>query len=112
MTVRQLVSQFPEIPEDLHDDPLLARFAEELDPVLRDSRQPGPCSKQHDRSNHYYLKLIGPIAIYGYGLKTRERLFVELQELIDHHHADPQGFAASLLPKEYADREIRGPGCN
>ena len=66
---------------------------------------------EDDAANHYYLKLIGPVAIYDYGLSTREGVLAELQELLDRHQTDPGGFAASLLPKDTAEREVRGPDC-
>jgi hypothetical protein len=35
-----------------------------------------------------------------YGLATKEKVLQQLQELLDRHAADPEGFAASLLPAE------------
>ncbi len=80
--------------------------------LLRSARNPGACAAQHDAANHYYLKLVGPVAIYNYGLVTCEQVLAELQELLDRHEADPGGFAASLLPKDTAEKEVRGPGCS
>ena len=111
MTVQELVARFPEIPKDLHEEPILSRFAEVFGELLRTARNPGACATQHDAANHYYLKLIGPVAIYDYGLSTRERVLAELEELLDRHETDPGGFAASLLPKDTAESEVRGPGC-
>lgn len=91
---------------------MLARFAEELDGLLRAARNPSACAERHDARNHYYLKLIGPLSIYGYGLSTRERVLAELEELLERHAADPGGFAKSLLPEDTADEEVRGPGCS
>lgn len=112
MTVQELVKRFPEIPRDLHGEPLLADVAERLDDLLRVARKPSACATQHEAANHYYLKLIGPLSIYGYGLSTRERALAEVQELLGRHAADPHGFAASLLPEATAEREVRGPGCS
>ncbi len=112
MTVQELVARFPEIPKDLHEEPILSRFAEVFGELLWVARNPGACATQHDAANHYYLKLIGSMSIYGYGLSTRERVLAELQELLDRHETDPGGFAASLLPKDTAEREVRGPGCS
>ena len=111
MTVEQLTARFPEIPADLHDEPLLARFAESFGELLAVARNPGACSREHDAANHYYLKLVGPLSIYNYGLATRESVLRDLQELLDRHAADPQGFAASLLPDDTVERERPGPGC-
>jgi len=112
MTVQELVRRFPEIPRDLHGEPLLARLAERLDDLLQVARKPSACATQYEAANHYYLKLIGPLSIYGYGLATRERSLTDMQELLGRHAADPQGFAASLLPETTAEREVRGPGCS
>jgi len=112
MTVQELITRFPEIPRDLHGEPLLARFAETFDDLLGVARKPSACATQHEAANHYYLKLIGPLSIHGYGLATRERALADLQELLDRHAADPKGFAASLLPEATAEREVRGPGCS
>ena len=99
MTVAELVARFPEIPRDLHEEPLLSRFADAFDELLRVARCPSNCAAEHDAANHYYQKLIGPMGIYGYGLATREWVLGELQELLDRHQADPDGFAKSLLPE-------------
>lgn len=111
MTVQELAARFPEIPVDLHDEPLLAAFAQTFDPLLRTARSPSACSSQHDKNNHYYLKLIGPLSIYGYGLATRERALADIRDLLERQQRDPQGFAASLVPVGSADGEVRGPGC-
>ncbi len=112
MTAEQLVARFPEIPRDFHEEPILSRFAEVFGDLLQVARNPSACATHHDAANHYYLKLVGPVAIYNYGLSTRERVLAELQELLDRHQTDPGGFAASLLPKDTADREVRGPDCS
>jgi len=112
MTVQQLVARFPEIPRDFHEEPILSRFAEVFGDLLQVARNPSACATHHDAANHYYLTLIGPVAIYNYGLSTRERVLAEFQELLDRHATDPGGFAASLLPKDTAEREVRGPGCS
>lgn len=107
MTVAELLSRFPEIPRDLADDPVLARFAEAFDPLLRLAREPSACATAHDAANHYYLKLVGPLSIYGYGLATRERTLDDLAAMLERHAADPVGFAASLLPPSTATAERR-----
>jgi len=112
MTVQELTTRFPEIPKDLHREPLLARFAETFGDLLKIARKPSACSTQYDAGNHYYLKLVGPLDIYRYGLSTREKVLKQLQELLDRYQADPQGFAASLLPTDTAIAEVKGPGCS
>ena len=112
MTVEELIQKFPEIPRNLHQEPILNRFADVFGELLQSASKPSPCSTQQDPANHYYLKLIGPLAIHGYGLSTRENVLKQLQELLDRHAADPQGFAASLVPDDSAAQETRGPGCS
>jgi hypothetical protein len=112
MTVQELVALFPEIPQDLRGEPLLAQYAEAFKDQLQVARNPGACSAQHDPANQYYLKLIGPIRLYWYGLSTRERVLKQLQEMLDQHRADPAGFVASLVPDNTAESEVKGPGCS
>ena len=77
---------------------------------MKCSRWPSNCSSGHDAGNHFYLKLIGPIGFYGYGLATRERVVEDLRALLAQRSADPEGFAASLLPADAVAAEVKGPG--
>ncbi|MFQ5846589.1 MAG: hypothetical protein ACE5IQ_02830 [Candidatus Methylomirabilales bacterium] len=112
MTIEELVARFPEIPEDLHGESLLAEYAEVFGDQLRIARNPGACSGQYDAANHYYLKLVSPMRLYWYKLSTREKVLKQLQELLDQHRADPAGFVANLVPDNTAESEVRGPGCS
>jgi len=112
MTIQDLVTRFPEIPHGLHDEPLLARFAEAFKDLLAMAQQPSPCSTAHSAANQYYLKLVGPLAIHGYGLSSREKVLGQIQDLLDRQAADPAGFAGSLLPADTAAGETKGPGCS
>lgn len=98
MTVQELLRRFPEIPHDLHAEPLLAQCAEAFGDLLQVAQNPGACSAQYETGHHYYLALIGPMRLYMYGLSTREKVLGQLQDLLDRLHANPGGFAASLLP--------------
>ena len=100
MTVQELILNFPEIPGDLHDEPLLAQFAETLGVFLQQAQNPGACSADYTPSNHYYLKLIGPMRLYMYGLSTKEKVLTKIQEQLDRYQADPDGFAENLLAAE------------
>jgi hypothetical protein len=111
MTLQELVARFPEIPEDLHEEPLLAQFGKVFGEQLRVAQNPGACSTAYSAGNHYYLKLIGPMRIYMYGLSSREKVLAQLQELLARHRTDPVGLVAGLVPQDTADREARGPGC-
>lgn len=111
MDVQELIARFPEIPAVLHGEPLLARLAQSCGDLLGSARKPSPCSQEHDAANHYYLKLIGPLALVSYGLSSPEKVRSQIQDLLDRQQADPQGFAASLLPADTAPQEVRGPDC-
>ena len=52
MTVEDLVEKFPEIPQSLHEEPLLKRFSDVFGELLQVARKPSPCSTQHDPENH------------------------------------------------------------
>lgn len=112
MTVYDLIKRFREIPPDLHSEPVLEKFSETFDAFLKVANKPSACSTQYDAGNHYYMKLIAPMGIYGYRLCTRADCLQQLQALIDQHDADPKGFAASLLPADAAAREVKGSGCS
>ena len=97
MTVQQLVLMFPEISPELHDEPLLAQFADAFGDLLRVAQNPGACSADYTPENHYYLKLIGPFRLMMYGLSTKEKVLSQVQERLDQYQADPEGFAQSLV---------------
>lgn len=111
MTVQELIARFPEIPKDLHQEPLLAEFAQAFGEQLRIARNPSACAREYDAGNHYYLKLVGPMRLYMYRLSTREKVLKQLQEMLDRYRADPAGFLKGLLPADVAAQEARGPGC-
>ena len=98
MSVEELKARFPEIPHDLHREPVLARFAETFGDLLRQAQNPSACTSEYSPGHHYYLKLVGPMKIYMYGLTSKEKVLQQLQELLDCHASAPEGFAASLLP--------------
>jgi hypothetical protein len=112
MQVQELVARFPEIPRDLHHEPVLAELADACGPLLAVARKPSACAVQHDATNQYYLALITPLGIYGYGLARREDVLQQLQALVDRQRADPASFAASLLAPNTAASEVRGAGCS
>lgn len=107
MNVQELVERFPEIPEDLHGEPVLAAFAEAFVEQLRIAQKPSACSTGYDPGNHFYMKLVNPMAIYRLGLMKREVVLQQLQGLLDQFGADP----SKLIPEDAAAAEIRGPGC-
>jgi hypothetical protein len=111
MTVDELLARFPEIPRDLRDEPVLAEFAAVCGPLLAQARKPSNCAVAYDVANHYYLRLIVPLGIYGYGLASREDTLAQIAALTARARADLEAFAASLVPTDAAAREVRGPSC-
>jgi len=97
MTVSELVRRFPEIPQDLHAEPILAQFADAFDELLSQASKPSACTREHTPEHKYYLKLVGPMDIYRYGLFTRERVLGEIQKLLDTCHQNPDTFVGTLL---------------
>ncbi len=99
MTSEEFVLRFPEIPDDLHQERLLAEYAEVFDPLLKVATKPSACAEAHNTENQYYLKLVGPLDIYRYGLYTRDRVLDELQSRLNEYREDPTGFATRLTAK-------------
>ncbi len=111
MNITELTARFPEIPADLHDEPVLAEFAEAFGPQLAITEKPSACTVEQAAGNVFYMKLINPIAIYGIGLAKREILLEQLGAMVEGFKADPEGYAASLLPADVSPVQVRGPGC-
>jgi hypothetical protein len=63
MTVPELVKRFPEIPADLHAEPLLAEFADRFGDLLETASKPSACTRNHTVEHQHYLKLVGPLDI-------------------------------------------------
>jgi len=112
MTVNELCTRFPEISLELCDEPTLVEFATTFGDLLAVAQKPSNCSTGHGPVNHFYLKLVGPITYFSYGLATRERVVEDIQQLLDAYATDPEAFVASLLPERTANAEVRGPGCS
>ncbi len=100
MTVQELVMRFPEISPDLHDEPWLAEFADALGDLLQVAQNPTNCSAEYEPGHHYYLKLIGPLKLYMYGLSSREKVAGQIQNLLSNYKGDAAGFPSSLLPSD------------
>ncbi len=110
MDVQELIARFPEIPEDLHAEEVMARFAAVFGEPLSIAQKPSACSTEYDAGNHYYMKLINPIGIYRLGLMKREMLLSQISGLVEKQQAD-SSFFETLVPHDVVAREIKGPGC-
>ncbi|MBS10105.1 MAG: hypothetical protein CME19_00700 [Gemmatimonadetes bacterium] len=96
MNAGDLVSRFPEIPPDLHGESLLESFANVFGAYLESASKPSACADDWTAENKVYMKLIGPMDIYRYGLSTKEKVLVQMQELIDTHASSTEAFEAEL----------------
>ena len=81
----------------MHDEPALAALAEAFDEALQVASKPSPCTRDHTDAHKLYLKLVGPMDIYRYGLYSRERVLDEIEKLLTAHRNDPVNVTSSLL---------------
>ena len=100
MTVRELLSLFPEIPRDLLDEPILAEYVDAFGPLLRVAEKPSPCVGNNGDAQHaFYLRLVNDLAIYGVRLATRDRTLARLRATLEQHRKQPATFACTLVPR-------------
>ena len=101
MTVDELFARFPEVPRDLRDEPVLARYVDAFGQVLRHAVKPSPCvGTGGDAEHHFYTRLVNDLAIYGIGLARRERTLARLQATLDQYATQPATFACTLVPRK------------
>jgi hypothetical protein len=101
MTVDEFLARFPEVPLDLRDEPVLARYVDVFGDLLRRAVKPSPCvGTGGDAEHHFYTRLVNDLAIYGIGLARRERTLARLHTTIDAYAKQPATFACSLAPRK------------
>ena len=100
MTVDELVIRFPEIPSDLHADPILADFAKVFDPYLQSAAKPSACSTDRSPENQAYMKLIGPMDIYRYGLTSREKVTAQLAGFLEAYAVSSDQFEDAMFERQ------------
>ena len=101
MTIDELLARFPEVPQDLRDEPVLAEYAAAFGPLLRLARKPSPCMGQGgDMEHHVYTRLVNDLAIYGIGLARRERTVARLLATLEQYRKQPATFACTLVPRK------------
>ena len=111
MSVDELLARFPEVPRDLHDEPVLARYAATFGPLLRLAQKPSPCVGDGGDMEHvFYTRLVNDLAIYGIGLARRERTLARLQATLDAHARQPATFACTLVPRKAPGQKRAGCG--
>ena len=103
MTVDAFFARFPEVPRDLHDEPVVGEFVRAFAPQLEVAQKPSPCVARGgggDAEHHFYTRLVNDLAIYGIGLARRERTLQRLERLLADYRAQPATFACTLVPRQ------------
>jgi len=103
MTVDAFLAQFPEVPRDLRDEPVLAEFVRAFGAQLTVAQKPSPCVARAgggDAEHHFYTRLVNDLAIYGIGLAKRDRTLARVQALLDQYRKQPATFACTLVPRQ------------
>ena len=103
MTVDVFFARFPEVPRDLRDESVIAKFVHAFGPQLGVAQKPSPCVARAgggDAEHHFYTRLVNDLAIYGIGLAKRERTLQRLEKLLVEYRAQPATFACTLVPRK------------
>jgi hypothetical protein len=109
MTVDEFLARFPEVPRDLRDEPVLARYVDAFGPLLRHAAKPSPCvGTSGDAEHQFYTRLVNDLAIYGIGLARRERTLARLQATLEQYAAQRATFGCSLVPRKAPDAPRAG----
>ncbi len=111
MTVDELLARFPEVPHDLKDEPVLARYVAAFGPLLRLAQKPSPCMGSGGDMEHvFYTRLLNDLAIYSIGLARRDRTLARLQATLDQRATQPATFACTLVPRKAPGGKRAGCG--
>jgi hypothetical protein len=106
LTVEGFLARFPEVPDDLRHEPVLAEFVRAFGPQLAVATKPSPCVARDgggDAEHFFYTRLINDLAIYGVGLAKRERTLQRLERLLGDYRTQPATFACTLVPRKAPD---------
>ena len=106
LTVEGFLARFPEVPDDLRDEPVFVEFVRAFGPQLTVAAKPSPCVARDgggDAEHHFYTRLVNDLAIYGIGLAKRERTLQRLERLLAEYRAHPATFACTLVPRKAPD---------
>lgn len=111
MTVDEFFARFPEVPHDLKDEPVLARYVTAFGPLLRLAQKPSPCvGSGGDMEHVFYTRLLNDLAIYGVGLARRDRTLARLQATLEQRATQPATFACTLVPRKAPGGKRAGCG--
>ena len=111
MTVDAFLAQFPEVPRDLRDEPVIAEYVRAFGAQLAVAQKPSPCVAQAgsgDAEHYFYTRLVNDLAVYGIGLARRERTLQRLQALLAEYRTRPATFACTLVPRKAPDAPRAG----
>jgi hypothetical protein len=109
MTVDEFLARFPEVPGDLRNEPVLARYVDAFGPLLRRAVKPSPCvGNNGDAEHRFYTRLVNDLAIYGIGLARRDRTLTRLQATLDEAARQRATFGCSLVPRKAPDAPPAG----
>ena len=109
MTVDEFLARFPEVPDNLRDEPVLGRYVDAFGPLLRLAVKPSPCvGAGGDAEHRFYTRLVNDLAIYGIGLARRERTLARLQATLDEFTRQRATFGCSLVPRKAPDAPAAG----
>ena len=105
MTVAEFLAQFPEVPGNLANEPLLAQYVDAFGVQLREARKPTPCmgTEGGDASHRFYTALVNDLAIYGIGLAKRDRTLSRLAKRLEDYRKSPATYACTLVPRRTPD---------
>jgi hypothetical protein len=111
MTVDEFLARFPEVPRDLRDEPVLAKYVRAFGSLLRLAQKPSPCVARDggDAPHVFYTRLVNDLAIYGLGLARRDRTLARLAQALEEYGRQPATFACTLVPPRPPGS--RRPGC-
>ena len=100
MTVAEFLARFPEVPNDLAAEPVLAEYVRAFGQLLRMARKPTPCMGKDggDAEHRFYTRLVNDLAIYGVGLSRRDRTLDRLTATLAEFRKAPATYACSLVP--------------
>jgi hypothetical protein len=109
MTVDEFLARFPEVPGNLRDEAVLARYVDAFGNLLRRAVKPSPCVGDNGDAEHrFYTRLVNDLAIYGLGLARRERTLARLQATLDEFAKQRATFGCSLVPRKAPDAPPAG----
>jgi len=109
MSVDEFLARFPEVPRDLRDEPVLARYVDAFGHLLRHAIKPSPCVGDNGDAEHrFYTRLVNDLAIYGIGLARRDRTLARLERTLGEFAKQPATFGCSLVPRKGPDAPPAG----